>query len=855
MRWWWFGPAVTEPELEREMIAMKKGGIGGFEIQPVYPVMLDDPAYGIKTLPYLSKDYLDRLRFVAAKAAELGLRLNITLGSGWPFGGPHVPVTEASGKLRIEHVVIPEGAASVAVPDISSGEKLEAIFLAPGDRRTFSAEGLKQIPNTSAKRMTVPAGLKGPHAFMFFISSRTGQQVKRPAVGADGFVLDHYDRTAIENHLTLVADKLMAALSGHVPYSVFSDSLEVYGADWTPNLLAEFRKRRGYDLTPYLPALAGDIGPNTEAIRHDWGQTLTELSEENYLTPITEWARQHGTKFRSQTYGIPPVRLSSNALVDLPEGEGYQWRKFTTTRWATSASHLYNRPVTSSETWTWLHSPVFAATPLDMKAEADLHFLQGVNQLVGHGWPYSPPQAGDPGWRFYAAAVFNDHNPWYIVMPDVAAYLQRVSFMLRQGKPANDVAVYLPTDDAWAHFTPAHDSVSQAMEALLGEPMISRILDAGYNFDAIDDIAIEKMGISYPVLILPDVDRISVAAYQRIEAYAKRGGVVLALGRVPSLAPGLKDAATAPQVKEISQRLFNAAGAPGHLIGNRALAEFLAPDVTLEPKVPEIGFVHRKLDAEDLYFLANTSNQAHRGRATFRITGRNAEWWDPFTGKVTAAEAVESGAKTTTIAYDFAPYDSRILVFSNRKTSANVSFSAANRTPIDLSADWKVTFAGATATDMPALRSWTDSESTKYFSGTATYTKSVIVPAEFLQSPAPVVLDFGTAKPLQEQGGRNARFRALLDAPVRESAVVTVNGKPAGSVWHPPYTLDVTKLLHAGANSIQIVVGNLALNTMAGQALPDYHLLNLRYTERFTPQDMPGVQPQPAGLFGPITLK
>ena len=121
--------------------------------------------------------------------------------------------------------------------------------------------------------------------------------------------------------------------------------------------------------------------------------------------------------------------------------------------------------MTSSETWTWLHSPVFRATPLDMKAEADLHFLQGVNQLIGHGWPYSPPEAGEPGWRFYAAAVFNDHNPWWLVMPDIALYLQRVSYLLRQGQPANDVAVYLPTDDAFAGFT---------LGPRLGEPVDGR---------------------------------------------------------------------------------------------------------------------------------------------------------------------------------------------------------------------------------------------------------------------------------------------------------------------------------------------------------------------------------------------
>jgi hypothetical protein len=178
---------------------------------------------------------------------------------------------------------------------------------------------------------------------------------------------------------------------------VFSDSLEVYGSDWTPALGEEFRKRRGYDLIPDLPALLEGTGSEVEHLRHDWGQTLTELAEEHYLTPIREWAHAHGTHFRSQTYGVPPVRLSSNALLDLPEGEGAQWNAFSTSRCASSASHLYGRNITSSETWTWLHSPAFRATPLDMKAEADLHFLQGINQLIGHGWPYSRPRPATPG--------------------------------------------------------------------------------------------------------------------------------------------------------------------------------------------------------------------------------------------------------------------------------------------------------------------------------------------------------------------------------------------------------------------------------------------------------------------------
>ena len=104
MRWWWFGSAVEKPELEREMRAMKDGGIGGFEVQPVYPLTLDDPAAGLINHPYLSKEFLDALTFTGQKAKELGLRMDLTLCSGWPYGGPHIPITQAAGRLRVDRV-------------------------------------------------------------------------------------------------------------------------------------------------------------------------------------------------------------------------------------------------------------------------------------------------------------------------------------------------------------------------------------------------------------------------------------------------------------------------------------------------------------------------------------------------------------------------------------------------------------------------------------------------------------------------------------------------------------------------------------------------------------------------------
>jgi hypothetical protein len=607
MRWWWFGPGVTRAELAREMHTMKEGGIGGFEVQPVYPLALDDPELGFKNVPYLSEEYLDTLAFASRTARELGLRMDVTLGSGWPFGGPHTPITEAAGKLRCDRAPVSPGESSAPLPDIIGGEKLLAVFLAEGDRRQFSPNNLRRIGEIERGRLRLPAGLTGPHVLLFFIASRTGQMVKRAAVGAEGFVLDHYDRTAIDHHLQFVGDRLMKALKANPPYAVFSDSLEVFASDWTGDMLAQFRERRGYDLTPYLPALVGDIGEKTAAVRYDWGQTLTELADERYLTPLREWARKNGTRFRSQTYGTPPVALSSNALVDLPEGEGPRWRSFSASRWAASASHLYGRPVTSSETWTWLHSPAFRATPLDMKAEADLHFLQGINQLVGHGWPYSPEIAGNPGWRFYAAAVFNNHNPWWLVMPDITSYLQRVSYLLRQGKPANDIALYLPTADARARFTAGKDSIDRSMDGLLGPNVIPQILDAGYNFDFIDDQAIEKVGVQHPVLVLPNIERIPLSTYRKIQEYASKGGIVVASRGTPSLAPGLLEAEKDnARIQELSRSLFETPG--GHFVRDeqslgKDLTALFKPDLVTEPRAPELGFIHRKLESGDIYFV------------------------------------------------------------------------------------------------------------------------------------------------------------------------------------------------------------------------------------------------------------
>jgi hypothetical protein len=846
MRWWWFGPAVQKPELEREILAMKAGGIGGFEIQPVYPMELDDAARGIHNAPYLSPEFLDAVSFANRTGRANGMRVDMTLASGWPYGGPHVTVGEAASRLRQDVVDLPAGATGFALPVVMNGEKLIAAFVG-ADVDPAALKPVAVQPGADGRAAIAPAN--APRKVVVYIASRTGQQVKRAALGAEGFVLDHLSRKAVDHHLATVAEPLMKAFGDTPPFAVFSDSLEVYNTDWTDDFVAEFKRRRGYDIVPHLPAVFTGQGPDAAAVRHDWALTQTELVNERYLTPIDDWARKHGTRFRSQTYGEPAVSLSSNRLVALPEGEGPQFREFSFTRLATSAGHLYGRPVISAETWTWLHSPAFAATPLDMKAEADRMLLEGVNQFIGHGWPYTPPGTIEPGYAFYAAAVFNDHNPWWNVMPDVTGYLTRMSWLMRQGEPANQVAVLLPNDDVYAALVPGKVSLSAEMHRYVTPALTAQILDAGQNLDYIDAEAILALGVRHPVLVLPHVTRLAPEVIDKLAAYVRGGGRIIAVGGAPSLAPGYRDAArVSAAVAAKAKTLF--ASPNVRVVANddavgAALQAVLAPDMKLSAQASDVGFVRRELRDADIYFIANTSNRPVHAQASFAAPRKAAAWIDPDSGRVTAA--------TLPAGLDLAPYESRVLVLADALPSLQAP-AAATSEIADLGRDWTLRFPGrAQAQRLAALRSWTDDEATRHFSGVAIYEKDVELTAAQLRS-ARLVLDFGPGTPLASAPKVPAGMRAMFESPVREAAQVYVNGRHAGAVWHPPYAVDVTGFLQPGRNRFEVRVANLALNALAGHALPDYRLLSARYGQRFVPQDTALVAPQPAGLLGPVKL-
>jgi hypothetical protein len=381
-----------------------------------------------------------------------------------------------------------------------------------------------------------------------------------------------------------------------------------------------------------------------------------------------------------------------------------------------------------------------------------------------------------------------------------------VSWLLRQGKPVIDVALYLPTEDAWESFGLGRTSVNQAMERLLPENLIPQILDAGYNFDFIDDRAIEQLGVAYPVLVIPPLKRMPAGTAAKIDEYRRKGGKVLDLrGRA---AEGIA----------------------------AELAKLHPPDFPTGN--PAIGFVHRKLDFADVYFVVNTSNKKVEIQAQPRVPCE------------TRLNPMKGYQEQTLGHLELAPYESRVL--TQRRPNRIGNPIGPKLPPLDLSGDWKISFSQLNySTQMRELRSWTEGERTQFYSGHTVYEKTVTYPAEW--KLAWTFLSFGEGTPVEPERRPNG-MRALLESPVREAAQVYINGQLVGSVWHPPYEVDVSKFLRIGENQIRIVVANTAINAMAGQSLPDYKLLNLRYTERFTPQDMRDLKPLPSGILGPVKL-
>ncbi|WP_114856185.1 glycosyl hydrolase [Brachybacterium sp. YJGR34] len=833
MRWWWFGPDVEDAEIDRELRAMAAAGLGGAEVSFVYPLREGSEEF-------LSAAMLGHLRHAAETARELGLRLDVTLGSGWSYGGGHIDPEHASRRLRWERRDLSPAALEVPITSPWPGDELVAAYLGegfpPADWSLLERDG---------EVLRIPAG-RGPRTVLLAWSELTGQQVKRSSAGAEGPVLDHYSAEATRHHLQVVGEPLLEAVPGEMLGSVFCDSLEVYGANWTAGLPAEFARRRGYELLPVLHRLQIDE-PGSAELRIDVGRTLGELVEENFVATCSAWAREHGTRFRLQGYGQPPITLSGNRSADLIEGEGWGWDGLPQTRWASSAAHLDDREVVSSEIWTWVHSPSFRATPLDLKGEAHEHLLLGINHVVGHGWPYSPPEVPGMGWYFYASGALDDRNPWWPAMPELTAYLTRLCSLLRLGRPIAEVKVYLPSDDVRAAHGAGFD-LWRACREHIGPEIPAAIRRAGHDLDLVDDAALKQLAPEdAPVVVLPEVTSLPAGTGAWLDAVREAGGIVLAVGADASLACPAYPAAM-PATRASFAAVLEAA---------------LPPDTALEGDGGEIGVVHRRLADGDLLLVANTGNSLRTVRVRPRALRAEHEQWDARTGTIRPATWDGDALQVT-----LHPYEATVLVgtgevredgaavpapwFASGAAAAPVGGSAtpgapepapaAGSTARTLDGPWRYapgdTAGPAALGEVTLPHRWAEHGTGGERAGT--YETTIHLTAEDLAGGERLVLDLGPGAPLPNTARQPQSYRALLAAPVREVAEVLIDGEVAGLLWDAPYRLDLTDHLREGENTLRLVVRSTAAAQVAADEYAEGIIAESRrvYGRRFDQQDL-----------------
>ncbi|MBQ7179723.1 MAG: glycosyl hydrolase family 2 [Bacteroidaceae bacterium] len=795
-RWWWHGSAVDKENLRWLMQQYGSHGIGAVEITPVDAIQGNQA----NNIPYLSDRWMEMLREVQQNAEGMQMEVGMATGTGWPFGGPWVPLEESACK-----VVFVEGSFSG-----HQAKDLE-LNVPEGDRpysrlskvMAYSSEGAFEVTscmNNGRLSWTAPEGTKEDEEWQVIaLYVRYGVlKVKRAAPGGEGWVIDHFDSASVAHYLSHIEEAFERTGTPY-PHTFFNDSYEVNTATWTPRLFAEFEKRRGYKLEEFLPELIGRSREKGTASRareevvSDYRETLSDLLLENFTMQWTAWAHKHGAITRNQAHGSPSNLIDCYAAVDIPEIEGFGLSElgikglrtdpgktrpndsdYSMMKYAPSAAHICGKPFTSSETFTWL-TEHFRTSLSQLKPDLDLMFCAGVNHIFFHGTAYSPKDDAWPGWKFYASIDMSPTNSIWRDAPFFMQYVTRCQSFLQWGQPDNDFLVLLPVRDMWrTHldkmlmmFT-IHDMrhlAPQFIETILA------IERAGFDCDYISERLLlntafrngqltTQGGTTYRALIVPGSGRMSDAVAEHIESLKAQGATVL----------------------------------------YDTDAEKMGRVARSEPMKAHYGLkaIRRRNPTGYHYFIANLSPNDVSATVPLSVPFRRAAWFNPLDGTVEPAQFDQSG-----IAITLSSGESRILQTWDDEAGVKPSNSpretAKTRTEIPLEGPWKLSFTeeaphiGKTFL-LDSLQTWEtlEHDSLSVMMGTGVYETRVKL----------------TGKQLPRSEGR-----CLIDlGDVRESARVYINGSFVGCAWSVPFRLDCSQSLRSGWNEIRIEVTNLPAN-------------------------------------------
>jgi hypothetical protein len=704
---------------------------------------------------------------------------------------------------------------------------------------------------------TPPAGRWVVLRFGYSLTGARNSPASPEATGLEVDKLNRgYVKAYFDNYLGQYKNTVGDLMGRRGLHYVITDSWEAGVQNWTDDMFAEFAKRRGYDLHPWLPVLAGRVVESAEAsdrVLWDFRKTIGDLTTENHYDQITASLKERGMGRYTESHESGRAFIGDGMEVkrnaDVPMSAMWTPRSPTDEqtgysadiRESASVAHIYGQNLVAAESltasggaWSW--------SPETLKPTADKELAMGLNRFVIHTSVHQPLTEKRPGLGLGPYGQwFTRLETWGEIAKPWTTYLARSSYMLQQGKFVADVIYFYGEDSN--------------ITALFGAKLPD--VPAGYNYDFVNaDALVNKLtvtggrlvtatGMSYRLLALdPNSQHMSLPVLRKMRDLVNAGASVV--GPKPVESPSMSD--DQAEFAIIADELWGPGtgernAGKGKVYANQTVAQALAlaqvtPDFEYAKPQPDTNllFVHRKLPDGEVYWVNNRANRKENLDASFRVAGKAPEIWHPQTGKTEPASYKIAGGRTT-VSLRLEPADAVFVVFRKAAAAPSRTVPAPVETALaTIEGPWEISFQaerGAPAKiTLPQLSSWHENSDAgvKYFSGAGTYTKTIQAPAEWFKTGTRLWLDLGDTKNLAE---------------------VTVNGKPLGILWKTPFQVDVTGALKPGANALQVKVTNLWVNRLIGDQQPDAAKKYTYTTQQFYRADSPLL---PSGLLGPVRI-
>ncbi len=696
---------------------------------------------------------------------------------------------------------------------------------------------------------TVPAGNWKIVRFGYSLMGIENHPASPEATGPE---VDKMDSAAIRRYFVNYLEQYKSATGGLMGEKgglrfMVTDSWEAGAQNWTANLPAEFERRRGYSMIPWMPVFTGQTVKSTEATERflfDFRHTLSDLVAEYHYDGLTKILAGYGMQRYSESHengraliadGMEVKRLSAIPMSamwtpNLFINGNDQTYHMADIRESASVAHIYGQNIVAAESLTALGvgGAAWSYSPENLKPTADLELACGLNRFVIHTSVHQPVDDKIPGLGLGPFGQwFNRHDTWAEQAKAWTSYLSRSSYLLQQGKFVADILYYYGEDNN--------------ITSLFGKKLPS--IPAGYNYDFINaDALINKLtvkdgrlfipaGGSYGVLVLDsNAVRMSLPVLRKIHALVKAGAKIA--GVRPAVPAGEKDA-TAEFEKLVNETWTHNTNTSAAVL----LHSITGPDFSYDTSAgSNLLFVHRRLKDREIYWVNNRKDRAETVQARFRVTGRKPELWHPETA-TTEALSYRMADGVTIVDLPLQPNDAVFVVFKEKTTAtSNTVTPVTAQVVANLDGPWKLRFqekrGAPTETSFDKLVSYTENANPgiKYFSGTAAYSQRFTVAAADLAAGKNWILDLGSVKNIAE---------------------VIVNGKSAGIAWKQPFRVNISGCLKAGENNIEVRVTNLWVNRLIGDEQPAVTEKITYTTMRFYTASSPLL---PSGLLGPVRL-